>query len=201
VTAAWLGAVLVWGVVVHTAWASYHDGPGPWTAQIVDAETGQPLEGVIIVAFWVKLTPGPIHYGQQFYSATEVVSDPRGQVRVPALQPQPGDEQAPIKGPEVFMFRAGYGHWRFQGSDQWLLRDSFVRDELNRQAWERFRGAGVVIELRRVKTREERLTILDSVPTPTRIPPERVPLLMEAKNRESVSLGLTPYRRRGGDKK
>jgi hypothetical protein len=191
VTAAWLGAVLVWGVVGHAAWASYHDGP--WTAQIVDAETGQPLEGVIVVAFWVKLTPGPIHPGETFYDAIEVVSDVHGRVTVPPLRRRSPDALSPIKGPEFCMFKGGYGEWRFQGADQWLLRDAFVRDELNKQAWERFRGAGVIIELPRLTTREERRRMLARVPTPSRVPPELVPLLMDAKNQESVAVGLTPY--------
>ena len=191
--AAWLGAVLAWGVVVHAAWASYHDGPGPWTAQIVDAETGQPLQGVIVVAFWVKLTPGPIHPGETFHDATEVVSDVHGRVTVPPLRRRIPDALAHIKGPEFCMFKGGYGEWRFQGADQWLLRDAFVRDELNKQAWERFRGAGVIIELPRLKTREERRRMLARVPTPSRVPPELVPLLMDAKNQESVAVGLTPY--------
>jgi hypothetical protein len=34
-------------------------GAGPWRAQIVDAETGEPLARVVIVASWIKYTAGP----------------------------------------------------------------------------------------------------------------------------------------------
>jgi len=52
----WLGV----GVAVLVAFA----GPGgaaaagPWRATIVDAETGKPLEGVVVVAAFAKYTKG-----------------------------------------------------------------------------------------------------------------------------------------------
>ena len=32
------------------------EAAGPWNARVVDAETGQPLEGVVVLAYWIKYT-------------------------------------------------------------------------------------------------------------------------------------------------
>jgi hypothetical protein len=55
---------------------------GPWKAQIVDAETGLPIEGVIVLAVWYKQTrnlAGPVG---DFYAAEELVTGPDGRFEI-----------------------------------------------------------------------------------------------------------------------
>ncbi len=48
VTSRWLAALL-WLALPTLAQAA-----GPWRAQVVDAETGQPLEGVAVIGVWQR---------------------------------------------------------------------------------------------------------------------------------------------------
>lgn len=52
----WRGVMFSSALALATgcAWFSNGEGSGPWKAQIVDAETGQPLEGVVVLASWIK---------------------------------------------------------------------------------------------------------------------------------------------------
>lgn len=51
---------------------------GPWRGQVVEAETGQPLEGVVVLAVWDKISPGTIHPRREFHDVDEVVTDAEG---------------------------------------------------------------------------------------------------------------------------
>src|SRR5438093_11687413 len=68
------------------------EAAGPWRGQVVDAETGKPLEGVVVLAIWEKLSPGVIHPARHFHDVDELVTDPSGRFVVPArsrLTPNP----------------------------------------------------------------------------------------------------------------
>lgn len=84
-----------------------------------------------------------------------------------------------VIGPELVMFKAGYGRWRFQGG-------AFPHHELARLERE-----GTIFELPPVTTREERRAVLESVEI--RFDPELVPRWTQAYSRERMFLGLTPY--------
>ena len=51
----WLTGVVVLALAAVAMWW-LRPAPisGPWRAQLVDAETGQPLEGAVVLALWDK---------------------------------------------------------------------------------------------------------------------------------------------------
>ena len=59
---------------------------GPFRTQYLDAETRQPISGVVFLAAWHTIVPnlvsGP---SEPFYEAREVVSGPDGRVEIPRL--------------------------------------------------------------------------------------------------------------------
>jgi hypothetical protein len=50
-------AVLLLGLTPLMAAAWEPTGPPPLATQVVDAETGQPIEGAVVLAYWTKCYP------------------------------------------------------------------------------------------------------------------------------------------------
>jgi sugar lactone lactonase YvrE len=89
---------------------------GPWRAQVVDAETGQPLEGVAVIAVWYRRVGGhgwvfPV-WPTGFVGAVEAVTDAEGRFTIPFRLFAPALVTY-VAEPELGLFAAGYGGWRF----------------------------------------------------------------------------------------
>lgn len=166
------------------------EAAGPWKAQVVDAETRKPLEGVVILAYWIKYTSSWAGWaGGEFYDAEEMVTGSDGRFVIPARWTFTLLPWTKIAGPEFVIFKPGYGLWRFQGSRDWP-EDAYEQSVRTKKAWEQFTGEGVVIELPPLKTREERLKFLGSVSYAPVVPLEHTKRLDEAKDKEREQLGL-----------
>lgn len=179
-------------LAVLVAWVAptLSEAAGPWKAQVVDAETGKPLEGAVVLAMWERRTPGPGHPFITFYDSEEVMSDPNGQFIIPSRSTWTLIPFSSIEGPRIFMFKPGYGQWRFKGEDEWLKLDTYERNMRYKEVWGQFEGQGVMIELPLLKTREERLRFL-SAPTGL-IPDDRMQNYLKALDQERINLGLKP---------
>ena len=105
---------------------------GPWKGKIVDAETGQRLSGAVVLAAWWKRSPGVVHERTAFYDATEVVTDDEGRFVIPPVKTATLNPFTHIDGPDLKIFKRGYGQWRFRGEPQ--LSPS------NTLEWERWRA-------------------------------------------------------------
>lgn len=168
------------------------DAAGPWKAQIVDAETGQPIADAVIVLVWVKRFWSFPHYGRAVHDAAEAVSDADGRISIPARNLSTWVPLTWIESPWIDVFRAGYGRWRFKGSPDWDKSDWDAYRERVKGALDQFEKDGVVIELAPVKSLDERArrrpdALLD-------VPAERVPRWHKARRAEEDHLRL--HRRR-----
>lgn len=79
--------------------------------QIVDDETGQPLEGVVVVAEWRLFSPGIGHRVQSgTINTLEVLSDKEGKYFIPAWGPRPRPPFAYLDhlDPELKIFKSDY---------------------------------------------------------------------------------------------
>ncbi len=168
------------------------EGAGPWRGQVVDAETGQPISGVVILAEWRKRSPGFIHSRVEFYDAEEAVTDREGRFVVPARSTRALNPLVTIEGPILHMFKSGYGRWRFRGSAGWGKLDLAEHDRLHNEAWMRFEGPGAVFELPPSRTREERLKSLSEAWPWSKIPDSRMRRYLRALDDEREALGLQP---------
>jgi hypothetical protein len=166
------------------------EGAGPWRGQVVDAETGQPLEGVVVLAIFVKRSPGLVHPRTDFHDVDELVTDAQGRFVIPGRSLKTANPFVSIEGPTLIMFKPSYGHYRFRGEREWQSLDAYHREQRYAEAQKRFAGAGAVFELPPLKTSEERRDALPSVPF--EVPPARVPRLVEAIKQERAFLGLQP---------
>lgn len=164
---------------------------GPWKGQIVDKETGKPIEEAVVLAVWMKAT-GIFHTtgGSEFYDSEETVTDAEGHFFIHARQTWTLNPFSRIYGPEFYILKSGYGRWQFRDFDKWGLKDAMVSAERTRAEWRRFTAEGSVLELPQLKTREERLRMSSYMAY--QVPANRMPKFLEAINKELASLGLQP---------
>jgi hypothetical protein len=136
----------------------------PRIAQVVDADTGQPVQGAIVLIvfyLWPERGFGNFPVSKVFRDSREAFTDQDGRFAVDG----PFDSRS--SGTErVHIFKPGYGPWRFRGQEGAPKNPLRAPNPLQaireheawvRQSWERFTTTGVVIELRPLRTREERL--------------------------------------------
>lgn len=162
----WLLASFFFAAVSVSTVVSQAQAAGPWRGQIVDKETGKPLDGVVIVALWRQCELIVMDGCADYYGSEEVVTGSDGRF---LIEPRRILGMLPplrmLKGPDLYIFKSSYGQWRLKS-----LGSAAVQDE---DAW-RQNGSNeqVIIELPPLKTRKERLDFYD---TPGRTPPGMVP--------------------------
>ena len=188
--------VVAAGLVALAVLAWPAGAAGPWRAQIVDAETGQPLEGVVVLARWDEKTAGWPHPDRRFHDVDEMQSDTDRRIVIPARDLSRNNRFRAIVGPDIAMFKAGYGRWRFRADGpRPLLEEPSVLERRAKQGWQHFATDGVVVELPLARTRDERLFVLESAMPAGDVPAQKFPRMRAAYDAERVRLGLTPLRR------
>ena len=170
---------------------------GPWRGQVLDAETKQPLEGVVVLAYWYRyrfhlsqLVLGG-HQTPEFFDAVEAVTDAQGRWEIPK-------KSFPFfANIGVFFryFKPGYGRWHYagQGTAEWL--ELPVEEQMRRSkemALAVWTEEGSKVELRPARTREEVVTKMDSIPWG--VPDSKVPLSRDAIDKAEIGVGLPPRR-------
>ncbi len=80
------------------------------TAQVVDAETGEPLEGVVVEAIWPSVTGtlagGPHHWG--IIQRLETQTDEKGFFHLPSWVRIGYHNWISVTDPEIHLYKAGY---------------------------------------------------------------------------------------------
>lgn len=198
VVALWIALIAAWPTIARGGAMDETWGKGPWRAQIVDAETKQPLEGVVVLAIWNERYPSPGGWaGGGYFDSEEVVTgaDGRFTIRRPKTSLNP---ITMIKRPEFYIFKAGYGRWRFQGEPEWKDLWWEERERQYQEALQRFNSeAGVVLEMLPLKTHKDRVEFIGGVRTPMPdVPRDRVQRYLHAIDDERVTLGLDQPQRR-----
>ena len=184
-------------------------------AQVVDANSGAPIEGAVVLEvfyLWPKRGFLDLPVSKVFRDSAEAVTDHEGRFTLSG----PFDAGSWWTD-GLYIFKPGFGPWRFRGYDD--LPNVHRAEEPKRswleQTWERFTTSGVVIELRPLRTREERLRYIDqgwalgdrleagfSRDVPLGIyffdvPADRLSRFQRAVDEERASLGLGPRQLNG----
>lgn len=164
------------------------ESAGPWKGQVVDKETGKPLEGAVVLARWEKRYTSFVGEmgGNEYYDSEEVVTDAEGRFVIRARQTWTVNPFSEIYGPEFFIFKSGYGRWQFRDFDKWWNKDP----ERERTERERFTGDGALLELPPLRTQQARREFSGHMPLG--MPAVRMPKYLEELNRNRQSLGLQP---------
>jgi hypothetical protein len=165
------------------------DAAGPWQAQVVSAETKQPVEGVVVLAWWtrhVRSFGGP---SEEYRDSQEVLTDKDGRFTIASrwfFSPNP---LVFFRGPFFSMFKAGYGRFGWPGyqeAEQWPKEK---RDAL-RTAAQLLQLEGIVLEMPRLESIEQRKEYLGRQEGDyLAVPIEQRPLLQNAIGEERRALG------------
>lgn len=154
-------------------------GAGPWQAQVVDAETGEPLEGVVVLATWWKGTASVGGWVDTYHDSVEVVTDREGRFTIPARRYVNPNPFTRFRDPLYLLFKPGFGEAQWPPAHR------------PRRMWPEGMAGEIVIRLPRLTTLEERRRHVRGARTEfLDVPPERTPMLMLAIRQERRDVGL-----------
>lgn len=109
----------------------------PIVAWVVDAETKQPLEGVIVVAHWQL--EGGLEGGDRVGQVMimETVTDAKGRFYFPGWGPKPRSLKGSLKthSPEVLLFKSGYKYRSLVNRHTYKTRTGDIKNPL-RSDWD-----------------------------------------------------------------
>jgi len=98
------------------------EAAGPWQAQVVSADSKQPLEGVVVLAWWtrnVRSFGGP---SEDYRDSQEVLTDKDGRFTIASRWFFSLNPLVFFRGPFIAMFKSGYGDYGwpgYAGSETW----------------------------------------------------------------------------------
>ena len=153
---------------------------GPFRGRVVDVETGQGIGQAVILAIWLEKWSSPIEIRTGFYDAKETLTRSDGTFEIPRLSPP--FFRFRIMAPTFEVFAPGYAEQR------WVITPPTGEPLI----------APTVIEMRRLKTREELRQ--KSRGYPSQVPEERIPEFLRAINIERSMLGMDPIGQGGRPK-
>lgn len=156
---------------------------GPYKGKVIDAETKEPLEGVVILGVWTKEYPTPAGAVHKFYDAYETMTDKNGDFTVEGLGLKIMSNVIPM---DVVIFKAGYEHLGYMS---WLsLKEDILLSK--RIKWE---GEKAIIPLKKLMM-EERKRQIDAFSIPGTAPKAKVILMLKEIDKDLMELGLEPFR-------
>jgi hypothetical protein len=154
---------------------------GPYKGRIIDPETGQPIQGVVVLGVWYTAAAGPGGGSHTYYDAAETVTDKDGNFEIKGLGLK---IMTTVKPMDVIIFKAGY---EYLGMTPWA---SFRIDEIYRKMikWD---GDRAIIPLKKLTMAERRKRHVGkgsgSIPDKKRL------ILIKELNNEKRELGLPLY--------
>jgi hypothetical protein len=167
-----LGALLL--LLLLPGLAPAEEKWGPFRGRVVDAETGQGIAEAAILAIWLERWSTPVEIRAGFYDAKETLTRPDGSFEIPRLTPPLFRFR--IMAPMFEVFAPGYG------AQRWVVTPPTGEPLV----------APTVIEMRRLRSRQDRLDHLGFASQPS-IPLEKRCLYTRALNQEGKNLGLDLY--------
>lgn len=147
---------------------------GPFRGKVLDADTKEPLEGAVAIVVWHRPDPTTLGHTGIFVEAFETLTDPQGEFTLPAFT----SVNPSVEPPNFRIFKPGYGSYpKFHTRAQGTLRDSARQP--------------AVVELPKLKTREERLKVYDAICLGlARVPDQKIPNVVRLNTIEAQGLGL-----------
>ena len=152
-----------------------------YRGKVVNAETGEPIEGVVVLGVWyteIGTVAGPKHH---YYDATETVTDKNGEFEIHGKGLRLFSNLEPVY---ITVFKAGYNEsgltWKPEKEGDYIYHPD-IKWKDNRPT----------IPLKKL-TMEER----KRRGTPSRhssVPIEKMKLLTEEINKERIYQGLKPF--------
>ncbi len=173
----WRISVLVILAILTTSSCSYGVRiDGPYEGKIIDADTKEPIEGVVVLGVWYTAQFSPAGSTHNFYDARETVTDKKGEFSIRGLGLRVLSNLEPMN---VLIFKSKYEHI---GMTPWesLGEDILLREKVR---WE---GNRAIISLKKW-TLKERLARFGSYYV--NIPEEKQKLVLGEIDKEKKEIG------------
>jgi hypothetical protein len=158
---------------------------GPWKGKVIDAETKQPIEGAVVVAVWEKELRGPAGGETRFLDAVETVTNKDGEFNIPSIKFLSIPLIRIVKGPFFTFYKPGYG-----STPKWVVKMPYNKHTQS----DYFETQGAMVELPRLKTKDERMKNLPHLIIGTEGHENKTKKYIQLLNQERVELGLDPYK-------
>ncbi len=172
-----VGVIII--VLICTSCASFCRIDGPYEGKVVDADTKQPLEGVVVLGVWNKVYPNVAGSTSEFFDSVELRTDNNGEFKIPGkglLMFSNLDEM------DVVIFKSGY---EMLGYGPW---SGFkTRTAKKHVLWD---GDKAIFLLKKLSDEERRKRIVDRVG----LPGNREKLLTKEVNKERAYLGYDLFK-------
>lgn len=154
---------------------------GEYAGRVIDAKSGEPIEGVVVLGYWEKEYPtvaGPKH---EFYDAEETVTDKNGEFAIAGKGLRLLSNLAPMR---VVIFKAGYSSngmiWEKPEKGEYVYKEDVK--------WE---GRKAIIPLKKLTMEERRKQGSPPAP-PSEAPKEKIKLMVREINKDRAERGLGP---------
>lgn len=177
---------------------------GPYRGLVRDFETREPIEGAVVVVVWYQQYYTPAGRSAEFYDAVEVLTDKDGKFYVPwYFKFYYPPIISYLDDPQFTIFKPEYGvypGYQISPVSQTSYNAFFFKKKLgslDKRMPGDFMG---FVELRKLRTREERLRSLDRLPPGINVPYNKMRTLIELMNKEEIDLGLHPPHIKGDGK-
>ncbi len=147
-----------------------------FSGKVVDAETGEPVEGVVVLGVWYV----SMIYGLKYYDARETVTGKNGEFSIPGKGLRIMSNLEPVT---VMIFKAGYRY--VEGTWKSFKEGFYYKDKIK---WE---GDMPIIPLQKL-TMKQRRRRGSPHPPPDKAPLEKVILMLKEIDKNDIELGLEP---------
>ena len=151
---------------------------GDYKGRVVDEQTREPIQGVVVTAVWSYLCPTPAGQISRFYDAFETVTDERGDFTVPGKKLR---FFVDLDTARVSIFKAGYEYFEYNWKTLKIGRILSKRIK-----WEEDRA---IIPLRKLTEDDD---IYSWIPSGPFLHPDKRKMLNQEISKARVAKGLKP---------
>jgi hypothetical protein len=174
------GVILLWFLLCFATACYPIRWDGPYKGRVIDAETGNPIEGVVVLGVWYKESISPGGAAGSYFDAQEAVTDKYGDFEIHGLGLK---ILSTISEMHVLIFKAGH---EYIGPGPW---ESFNLDPIFKKKI-KSEGNKAIIPLRKL-TMEER-DKQGSPDYPSKAPEEKIISILKEINKDRTERGLKP---------
>ena len=151
---------------------------GPYEGKVIDADTREPIQGVVVLGTWYTAQFSPAGATHNFYDARETVTDRNGEFSIPGMGLRVMSNLEPM---HILIFKAGYEYLNVPWVS--IKKDILLKEKIK---WE---GSKAIIPLKKLTIEERNRR---GTPSRPNIPIDKMKLMTEEINRERIERGLKP---------
>ena len=151
---------------------------GTYRGKVIDADTGEPIEGVVVLGVWYTAVIGAGGGFSKYYDARETVTDKNGEFSIPGKGLR---IMSNLELMHVLIFKAGYDYTG--GAWDSLKESRYYKETIK---WERNKP---VFPLKKLTMQERKK---QGSPVRPNIPIEKMKLMTEEISKERIERGLDP---------